>query len=398
MNRPTLLDLLRDRIGLDPSSLGVRTVEAAISSAMTEAGLSDRKNYEIEIARRSDLFANLVDRLIVPETWFFRGTVFRRLPELIRNRPTRPVRILCAPCSTGEEPYSVAISLIEAGLSPGEFEITGVDISPRSIEAARIGRYRDLAFRQTEAAVRSRYFIATGDTWQLDSGIRKLVAFSVANLVQLGDADCQGPFDVIFCRNLMIYLTPESRKQLLSSLESRLADDGWLAVGPAEPASLIGRGYTAWGDDADFLFRRGPSTALAPPVSTNPPRPTVRPTSTTPLRTTLPMATAIPRETWADARHLADAGRLDDALAACHRIIARDGHSAEGYALLGIIQHARGDLDAADAAFRSALYLDPDQTDALTHGALLCDRRGQSDRAASLRDRLGRLRATGGGA
>jgi chemotaxis protein methyltransferase WspC len=255
-----------------------------------------------------------------------------------------------------------------------------------------------LAFRQTKATVQSRYFSATGDTWQLDSGIRRLVTFSVANLVQLGDADCHGPFDVIFCRNLMIYLTPESRKHLLSSLESRLAEDGWLAVGPAEPASLTGRGYTAWGDDADFLFRRGPSKSETRQESAIPPRPTARPTSTSPLRAKPPTKAAIPRETWADARSLADSGRLDEALSACQRLIARDGHTAEGYVLIGIVQHARGDLDAADAAFRSALYLDPDQVDALTHGALLCDRRGQTDRAASLRDRLGRLRASGGGA
>jgi chemotaxis protein methyltransferase WspC len=109
-----------------------------------------------------------------------------------------------------------------------------------------------------------------------------------------------------------------------------------------------------------------------------------------------PPAAATPRPAWSDARRLADLGQLDAAYGACRRLLGQLGHSADGYSLLGVVEQARGNLDAADDAFRKALYLDPDHVESLTHGALVCDLRGQRERAATLRARLHRIADSGG--
>ncbi len=135
--------------------------------------------------------ANFLEEIIVPESWFFReATPFQCAREFAReaiareNRP-RTLRFLSIPCSRGEEPYSLAMTLLDAGLRPTQFEILACDLSERSLQFARRGRYRSIAFRETDAACQRltrQYFMPLQDEFELSPSIREKVRFQQANL------------------------------------------------------------------------------------------------------------------------------------------------------------------------------------------------------------------------
>ena len=396
MNLAPIANLLVDRIGLDVTSLGATTFRAAAVERMQALTLTDPAAYAVCLAGRSDEFERLLDRLLVPETWFFRGGEL--FDFLSREISTRIHRILCLPCATGEEPYSLALSMLEAGVSAERVQIDGVDLSPTFIEAAKRGSYREFSFRQTDPELRSRYFLEAGNEWVLDSAVRGLVRFQVGNIMDASlFAESAGAYDLILCRNLLIYLTGDARLRAVANLERLLAPGGLLGVGHAEPQILTARGYQRFGPDSCFLFRRAaiptkrsPSPARPLPASPTRPRKPARDQA----RVIPSPAVARPMEadsSLADARRLADQGRLDDALAVCRTHLEQSGPSANAYSLLGVIHHARGDQADAGEAFRKALYLDPDHREALTHAMLLSSRRGDEARAAALRGRLERI-------
>jgi chemotaxis protein methyltransferase WspC len=407
MNLAPVADLLASRIGLDPASLGAAVLPAAVADGMHALGLTDAAAYAGALATNPKAFDALADRLVVSETWFFRGGgLFAELARLVAaalpELGGRPFRVLSLPCSSGEEPYSLAIALLEAGLPPERWTIDGIDLSPRLIEAARRGEYREFSFRQTDPALRERYFRAAGDRWELSARVRERVRFRVGNLLDPTLADeVAGPYDLVLCRNLLIYLTPAARRLALAALERLLAPGGLLGVGHAEAQLLTDRPFRRVGAEAFFLFRHSPmrkaegekrrekiqrgmgekkrATPKAPPL---PPAEIHTPHSEE-------------EEPLDRARRLADAGRLDEALAECKSHLEGAGPSADAYSLLGVLQQACGDVGAAAASFRKALYLAPEHREALTHAMLLSAQRGDSVQASALRERLRRTSPEG---
>jgi len=411
MNLAPVVELLQRRIGLDPASLGVSVLPAAVTDEMRALRLTDATAYAGRLAGDTDAFAALVERLVVPETWFFRGAgLFEELARIVARSPGgRPFRVLSVPCSSGEEPYSLAIALAEAGIPAERWSIEGYDLSPRLIAAARRGLYREFSFRQTEPSLRERYFRPVPDGWELAESVRAHVRFDVGNIADpVFLAGVSGAYDLILCRNLLIYLTPAAREQALTAFERLLVPGSLLAVGVAEPQALAGRPFRRAGTEPHFLFRYeagGRSKSADEPrvkvVHRHAPTPSRSASPTTssvaglgehgrPHRGQLQKSPERAADNALDrARRLADAGRLDDALAE----VARAGSTADAFSLLGVIQQARGDRAAAAVAFRKALYLDPAHREALTHSMLLANQYGDTDRAAVLRERLGR---TGG--
>jgi chemotaxis protein methyltransferase WspC len=340
--------------------------------------------------------------LVVPETSFFRGPgLFEHLARHIAAAAGPPVRVLSLPCSTGEEPYSLAVALAEAGVPADRYTIDAADVSPPALAAARRGVYRDFSFRQAPPWLRDRYFRPAAGGWELSPEIRGRVRFHHANLLDPGSLPA-GPFDVVLCRNLLIYFTPAARRRAAAALAGLSAPDGLLAVGHAEPGCLAGGPFRPTGPDGLFLFARDPlpGHALIPvTASAKPPQvvPVTRlrarppqgghPSKSDPLDPLGPR----PEPPLARARRLADVGRLADALAVCEAAVTA-APSADGYALLGVIRHARGEPGPAAAAFRRALYLDPAHREALAHAMLLSRAAGNADQADAYQARLARAK------
>jgi chemotaxis protein methyltransferase WspC len=415
MSLVAVLDLLRARTGLDPEALGPAAVAAAVAARMRALGLTDLTAYAAQAGGAE--FDALVDEVVVPETWFFRGGaglfahLARHVAGVVAARPAEhPVRILSAPCSSGEEPYSLAIALTEAQVPAPRWTIDALDISQRSLERAARGRYGASAFRETEPRLRERYFRPGEGGWEVVPALRAAVRCRRGNLIEPAALAGEGRFDLVFCRNLLIYMHPTAREQVLAALDRLLTTDGLLCTGHAEPLSLLDRRFRPTGSPEFFLYERaGASSPLAPVgrgegsgargrfrFAKRKPDP-LTPNSSPPQTGARGEEGPLPPQTGTrgeEARRLADAGRLDEALAVCRAHLAT-GPSPDLYSLLGVIHHARHERAEAAGCFRKALYLAPAHAEALTHLMLLCAEDGDSAAAALLRRRLERTAAGG---
>jgi chemotaxis protein methyltransferase WspC len=182
-----------------------------------------------------------IDEITTHESYFFRAreqmqlVVERIIPERLRRAPGRRVRVLSLPCARGEEPYSLAILCEEAGLPPTLVEIVGGDIAHGCIESASAGVFGPLALRRTDPARAKRWFRpCAGQALCLDPGIVGRVGFRRVNLLRDAERLLRGPFDVVFCENLLIYFDAANVDRALAVIGRLLAEDGWLFVDHAE--------------------------------------------------------------------------------------------------------------------------------------------------------------------
>lgn len=426
---------LSHETGIDAPSLGANTLERAVLDR-TRAMLATRGMPNTVDAAALDAYwlrlntvpeerQALIEALVVPETWFFRDreafvTLARVVGEKLAREPMRVLRILSAPCSTGEEPYSAAMALLDAGIDPARFTIEAIDISVRAIEQARRGVYGRNAFRGHPLTFRDRHFTEAAGGWQLSDTVRGLVRFAQANLSDAPADDTR--YDFIFCRNVLIYFHRDAQDQAIRRLDSQLAEDGMIFVGPAETGLMMRHAMSSARIPLAFAFQRTaagetgvrtqlpfrlplppehaapvvglPGVALPSvpvrPVAAHvsaPPRPNPAPSlAARPLLPAIPEIEAVLREppTVADARRLADAGNLDEAERVALEIANLRAPEADTFYLLGLIADARGRQADAGDFYRKALYLEPAHYEALTHLAALLDVAGDTVGARQL--------------
>lgn len=393
--------VLRDWIGLDATTIGTAAVERAMRTRMTAAGVADVASYAARVRSDAGERDLLVEEVVVGESWFFRDQqVFAFVADVAVTRaslPGRgPVRVLCAPCAGGEEPYSVAMALLDAGLTPAQFTIDAVDVSRAALARAARGRYSANAFRNADCSFRDRWFTADGSGAVLAATVRDCVAFSQANVVDESFTAGRTPYDVIFCRNLLIYLTPEARGRIEAALDRLLTRDGVLVLGAAEPPILKGDWLPA-GTAAVFAMRRGvrPVALHAAPGARagtrRPPAPPREPATAPPPATEPPPPTLA--DVLAEAGALANRQRHAEALELCERCRQRLAPAPELFFLMGMLHQATGDLDRAEGCLHKTLYLDAAHDEALLALALLATRRGDVRMAETYRQSAARVLA-----
>jgi chemotaxis protein methyltransferase WspC len=399
MNLQPAIDVLKRRMGVNPDSLGATLLPNAIRERMRFLDLADAEAYARRLDSDAAEFGTLADATVVEESWFFRGgAVFAHLAKRIaEDGRTKPFRVLSLPCCTGEEPYSMAIALLEQGVSPDRWHIDAVDLSGRLIAKAVAGLYPEFSFRQTPPDVRVRYFHKEGERWRIDGKARTAVHFHIGNAIDPTLFANVAPYDVVFCRNVLIYLTGEARAQVVANLDRLLAWDGVVCMGHAEP--LDDRRFDQREPREFFLYGR--HQAVAPPK----PRPaSVKPA---PIRRPAPFARkaaatevrpkAIPPvDRLEAAKRLADQGDYAAAKDLCRQIESAGDPSADVFHLMGVIALAEGDVGVAADHFRKVLYLQPTHADALTHLMHFHRARGNAGQAALYERRLIRARDGGG--
>jgi chemotaxis protein methyltransferase WspC len=403
MSRAALLELLGERIGLDGESLGARILDDACADARRTLGVADDEQLLRRMRADPAAFAAAAEHFLVPESWFFRAA--EQYDDLVRfareHRDRRPLRVLSLPCASGEEAYSVVIRLLDAGLSPGDIDVLGIDLSEAAVGRARAGRYRTSALRGQPPV--EPWLEPCDGGFQVADAVRQCARFRVGNALHDAEPPGEGAleaggFDVNFSRNLLIYLHGGARQRLLARLRGLLAEPGLLLAGHAEVVSAMHADFQpmAAGSPLSFQVRpRVAEAATARPVAANS-APATRPAPAPRVVPAPPPVAredvATPADVLAHLRALADAGRLDEALAGCTRWIARHPADSEALYLLGLVQSALGQHDAADQAFTRVLYLDRDHADALAQRIGLAERFGRADQARSLRARAARRR------
>ncbi|HEV3261466.1 MAG TPA: CheR family methyltransferase [Gemmataceae bacterium] len=421
MSLETIIRQLEERTGISAEALGPTAIPRAVEARMRLLHLADTSAYAARLAGHPDEFQGLVDEVVVPETWFFRGGdlfsyLAAQVREAIRRRPMgQAFRVLSVPCCTGEEPYSLAMALLDAGIPAGAWTIEGVDLSPRLIECAGRGRYTEFAFRQTAPLLRQRYFRQVQGGWQIDEAVRSAVRFRRGNLVDPLFLAGEQPFELIFCRNLLIYLGASARRQALATLHRLLAREGLLCLGHADALDTTDTRFRRAGPDGYFLHRQaaagpgdpasGTHQAAGAPVqeqrvSERQPAVPVPGTASVvgppgPGSSPRPDPAPLTPDLLTQARAQADCGQLEEALESCWSYLARSGPSPVVYSLMGVLHQSRRAPDEAMRCFRKALYLQPDHLEALTHLMLLCQELGDLAQAALLRRRLERTEPGG---
>lgn len=423
-------EFVAERMGLRFPEGQSSELERGVCLSAEEAGFPDVKSF-LHRLLSGDVPRNqleiLASHLTVGETYFYRepqafeALEKRIVPELVASSgsPGRPLRLWSAACCTGEEPYSLAIALSRAipNLKDWHITILATDINPRFLEKASRARYGEWSFRGTPQWLKAGYFARGHDgSYAVSGSIRNMVKLSYLNLAEdsfpslLSNTNAM---DVIFCRNVLMYFTPERRRRAILNLHSSLREGGWLIVGVAETSSDLGSQFTAIGCDGLTLYRKDSCRqgdlpakqfgsrlhAQTEPVrlqsaSTGKPS---RPSNTRAARTArVPIApydealALYGRGLYAEAvdrllgsmaggqadvrmavllaRACANQGKLVEALEWTEKAISGDRYSSGLYYLRATIQEEEGTTDAAIASLKRALYLDPDMV--LAHFAL----------------------------
>ncbi len=262
MTQLSVEEFLERSIGLDAQAIGADAVADAVKRRMAAINAASERDYLHRLSSARDELQALIEMIVVPETWFFRD----REPFLLlaRHAAARqpgpssiaPLRILSLPCSSGEEPYSIAMSLMSAGLRPGHYEIDAVDVSESLLAKARTGSYGPNSFRGGIPGNCECYFSTEGSARLVRPEPRLGIRFIRGNAMEMDELGLAGAYDMIFCRNLLIYQSEEARRRIVAGLHRRMKPDGLLFVGHAEMIKLLSERHEPVRPGGAFAYRR----------------------------------------------------------------------------------------------------------------------------------------------
>jgi chemotaxis protein methyltransferase CheR len=405
---PLFRTLLADRLGLAFVETDVPRLAQVLSGRADWLGLSSAAylRHLGSAASHGEITA-LAEELTITETYFFRHTEqFRALaeaalPQRVRARADqRVLQLLSIGCSSGEEPYSLAIAARQAQPDPAwQISVLGLDANPAMLRRCARARYSSWSLRETSDAVRQRWFRAVDHTLEPNPDLRAIVQFDQHNVADRRPARWHaGQYDVVFCRNLLMYLTPPVAAALVRRMTNALAPGGYLFLGHTDSLGSHPDGLEPQRTHGTFYYRRppdrGPDTAHAAAG------PTVTRADRSPTAGDPAVGTAGPGRGAATARGvrqhallllrderftealavveaalpdeaspddlllhgvlLAQAGRLPEAELLCRRQLDTDGMFADAQHLLGVCLDGGADVDGASRHYRLAAYLDPD--------------------------------------
>jgi len=399
-----------------------------LSKRMTARGIDRAEAYHALLIRDKGELNNLIELLTVNETYFFREPEHlnlmadRLIQEFTAGRNNRPIRIVSAGCSTGEEPYSIAIMLRERFGAESEslFSITGVDIDSTVIADAKRGIYGKSSFRGMDQAIMERYFEPVGpDKFQVSDIIRKQIGFEVVNLLDSSYPQRMQMPDIIFYRNVSIYFPGQVQREIFNRLAELLSNGGCLLVGSTETYHHNIGTLSLVEQDSLFYYRKTGTPAMV----TEDRRKNGRDSALTSIVKNLPgqmspiftgktdnlrtgkvkkpvdqhkkqphVARHDIRERFEKALDLSrnslfneaigildelidqdatfikahtlkgslllNVSRFDEVGSICDHVIGRDPLCLEAYLMLGIIARQQGNEDAAFRRFREAIYID----------------------------------------
>lgn len=326
---------LREHTGLQTDRLGPQRLERAVDQRWRLQGCTDASDYVQQLPRDRKEQQRLVEQLVVGESWFLREPrSFDQLCELARQERSRPLRLLSCGCAGGEEPYSMVIALLEAGLPLDSFQVEAIDISAVALGRAAEGLFGSHALRSMPPTLLKRHFQPEDQRWRLNPPLRNAVRFHQGDLQQQL-AMLAGNWQVVFCRNVMLYFDDQARQRLLKAIAGRLAPQGMLVVAAAEALMVPREQFANVGGGHGAAFRPSPSA---------------------------PMGTATAPAPRSAGEHLALARQLQ----------------------------RRGQAEQALASLRRCLYLEPELQEALELAATVAEGLGRRQEADRQRRRLRR--------
>ena len=426
---PSIEKFFCNKIGIDAQIIGSHKIAKAVENRRAACNLPDLEAYFKLLQTLPQELEELVEQIVVPETYFFRDRKpFDFLKNYVRSEwLTKSNRtkfsLLSVPCSTGEEPYSMAIALLEAGLPLHRFSIDAIDISKQAIKKAKTAIYGKNSFRGEDWIDRDRYFHLTKTGYQLITPVQNTVNFRTGNLLSIF-SNVPAKYDIIFCRNLLIYLELTACAEVFQILDRILLPNGLLFVGASETAKVPSDRFTSLRQSFAFAYQKAPLQQSPPPLMKIsafteletksvkvikqqylPINNNTSHTSTSIIKqnsniksaskTIQPKNQPNKNTSFEIAKQLADAGQIEAAINHCKQYLESNLGNVELYTLLGTLYQTKAENNQAEQYFRKALYLNPNYYEALIHLALLKEHRGDIVGANILLQRIQRLEGTG---
>lgn len=424
-NRNQIQRSLEANFGLKPGAVHYYSLKKAVH-ALQEAEkkpLPEIIRLLCEIPMREDVVRIIVPHITVYETYFFRHPehfAWLRdsfLPGLeIRKRAGGKLSITCwsAGCSTGEEAYSLAMTLFDyfKGQEGWELKVVATDINHESLDIARHGCYGEWSFRDLPREIKERFFYECNDALELVPGLPRLKRYRIDTRIQqmvtFAELNLSAPqwdvselsartFDLIVCRNVLIYLHQDAAKALISRFAEYLEPNGALIVGPSEPWFLNDSPFVAQQIRNGTVFIKNEQTErsepharqlsmlrtekrivppAAPAESLSPPQPTLKTTFTVTMHEAPLRAKEEREEVIANARHLADSGEAARAIELLSELIQKETTDPELYYLRGLAYIHTRDLSSAESDLKKSLFLEPDNVVAYIALASIAKERG----------------------
>lgn len=390
----TLAERITQATGLAFPTDRMDDLASGIAAASQELGFTDAAAAASALVSRQvsrEQAEILARHLTIGETYFFRGKRFMDvlrgsiLPMVIqRHAADRRLRIWSAGCASGEEPYTVAMILDQMikDRASWDIRILATDINRRLLEKGTPGVYGRWSFRGCPAALRRKYFRSCGDSREeIMPEIRRMVTFSFHNLAA---DEFPRALDIIICKNVLMYLSAETRHRVLQGFRDSLMPGGFLFVSPTEASMPQEAGFIPVMTGSPVAFVVGSvlpaekEEAVSPLCETGTvPNEPIAPSVRAPARRRIAGRRETPDVLLSRARSLADRGDLEQALHQCRAAIAADKSRAASHLLEGMILEEMGRLDEAASSMRRSLYLDPDSVIAHFSLGILARKRGR---------------------
>ncbi|MBK7267630.1 MAG: tetratricopeptide repeat protein [Ignavibacteriales bacterium] len=404
-----LLPLLARTIGLDHSTIGIKSLELTLKRRLSQVNSDSALEYVNSLENDKSELQKFVEMIVVPETWFFRDqSPFMFLQEEVKSKfmrtVTQPLRILSIPSSTGEEPYSIVMALNEINYPLQLLAVDAVDISSVATDKAMRGVYGKSSFRGVEESIINKYFTVAGESFVLSEEIKKPVTFHNENLANPFFMQYKLPYDMIFCRNLIIYLDGKARETAINHIKRLLRPDGYLFSGHTEVMFYSSNGFRSVSHPKSFALY----------IDTPKPEPLRRPASRGSIERNVPLPPVVKRQfstskvegkrktietpqaatpefEYEYIQELANRGELTTARRKCEELLQKDPANKELICLMGEISLASGKVDEAENSFLRVLYLEPNHTLALVHISLLYEQKGDQTKSVLYKERLKRV-------
>ena len=393
-----IIQHLNQTTGLACANLGVLNIRRSIANRMAILNCKTVASYWFQLQQNSEEWQAFLNEVVVPETSFFRDRVpFQLLANWAKDhcfrglKTDRKLRILCLPCSTGEEAYSIALSLLAVGLTLEQFRIEAIDLSDRAVTTAKKGCYSTKPVG-IEWERCHGYWKFKNDVLQILPAVQKVIEFKVGNIIdrQILSSDCGEQYDIIFCRNLLIYFDTETRQQVLSSFHYFLKSDGLLFVGHAETGTLGRDRWTAVPHAFSFAYHKAIFVAESIGPKAIPKSLVTTKKTSNPLASKVSISQKLVVDLLIRSKELANNNQLNEALKDCKLYLKDFPMCGDGYFLMGQIYQAMKLTTDAERCLKRSIYLKPQNTEALMQLALLRDGTGDRSGGDVLRDRIRR--------
>lgn len=415
MDHSVIYSFLREVTGIDVGSIGEYAVNRVIDERIKYGEYKNVDEYLLVLKNSASERQEFINDITVPETWFFRDREPFKLLSDYASKVWLPdtrksLKILSIPCSTGEEPYSIAMALMDVGFSKESFTVDAVDISTKVLDVAKRGVYGKNSFRGGDLSFRDKYFVENSGLYAISDVVKEQVKFHNFNVLSSDFMRGVGPFNVIFCRNMLIYFDVEIKNSVIKALHRRIHPDGVLFLGHAETGRMVQGLFESMKHPGAFAYHPVSSSGyVVQKIAAD--KSYINIVSNTDKfyprqsRDSVDIVHEVDIKdkvvandedkiiiSLEDIQVIADRGDLLTATNLCEKYIKNNPLDADGYCLHGTIFLAQENDDKAQASFKRAVYLKPKHYQSLAHLSVLAEEQGNVSAALNYRARMERLK------